>query len=252
MKEIICDTNVWYDLDENIQIENAKLIPTFCNIFELAHTLNKGASIKAAETLLNGGYLESTYFFNPYSHIMFLDNGKAPFLQTEAIIKDLFLAFAQGKINKAELEQESKPLLKEKELKDIANTLNEPMVKDNVPFDNDQKSVIEWTKVYISYMITNWAKTTLGLNYEMRKDFDWNQIELFLNTLALFNRKMVFNKMKYSAKDMVDLWNMVYVKPGNLYWTWEGINRETNEMNNKQRWHKLIHEAGMGNYLFLP
>lgn len=252
MKEIICDTNVWYNFDENTEIGNAKLIPTFCNVFELTHTINKGASIQAIENLHKGGFLSNMYFINPFAYIMFLDIGKAPYLQSEALIKDLFLALAKGEITKEELENKTKPILKKNELQDIATVLNSPMIRGDVTFTNETESAIEWTKKYITFFVTQWAKNILGIEYYVNNNFDWTRIELFLNTLALFNRKIVFHKMRYNDKDMIDLWNMVYVKPENLYWTWEGINRETNEVKNQLRWHTLIREAGMKRYLFLP
>jgi len=256
MKQIICDTNVWYDLPKNFTVEGSKLIPTFCNTFELTHTIKSEEYFKTAkkaiDTLHYGGYLENTYFLNPFAHLMYLDSGKGIFLESENMIIEVFKMIAENKLEKIELEKRTKPFIKDAELKEISNLFNKVISdKDNINMENNKDSAIEWTKKLITLLVSRWAES-IGKKYYMKKSFDWNQIDFFLNTKALFIRKVVFNNMKYSSKDLFDLWNMVYVKPTDLYWTWEGVNRQTGKINNRLRWHNLVIEAGMEDYLFLP
>ncbi|MCB0518433.1 MAG: hypothetical protein H6577_13385 [Lewinellaceae bacterium] len=247
MKEIVCDTNVWYDLPDDFKVENARLVRTFCNVFELLHSDNLvkrfDVGLKAIKALCAGGGIENFYWFNPFAHVMFLESGRAPYLQEQETLSKIILQIAEGQISQEEFLEQLRRASKDDELRNIAQDLNSMFDKRIVTIPDDKNDSIEWTKVYISWRVTEWAKT-LGIEYYMQRNFDWSRIELFLNVQALFIRKVVFLKMKYQPKDMFDLWNMVYVSPGNLYWTKEG------QGTNRIRWHNLIKEAGMEHYLF--
>ncbi|MFN8393849.1 MAG: hypothetical protein U0176_04160 [Bacteroidia bacterium] len=70
-------------------------------------------------------------------------------------------------------------------------------------------------------------------------DYDWKQIELFEAVLNHVLKEVEVGSKKFKANDFVDLFMLLYVQPGMLYWT------------DDKKWLSLIREAGMGHYLFL-
>lgn len=69
-------------------------------------------------------------------------------------------------------------------------------------------------------------------------DFDWKHIELFEAILNHVFKEVEVGSKKFKANDFVDLFMLLYVQPGMLYWT------------DDKKWLSLIREAGMGHYLF--
>ena len=57
------------------------------------------------------------------------------------------------------------------------------------------------------------------INFE---NFEWDQIELFITVTELYFKKAETTKgMKIKSNDAVDWLNMLYVKPGDKYLTFE-------------------------------
>lgn len=65
------------------------------------------------------------------------------------------------------------------------------------------------------------------------------QIELFLTTFLQFSRNSEIAKWIVQPNDAYDLYNLIYVRPGDKYFTME------------KRWKNLITEAGLCNYLLV-
>jgi hypothetical protein len=63
------------------------------------------------------------------------------------------------------------------------------------------------------------------------------QIELFLTAFLQFSRNVEIAKWVVQPNDAYDLYNLIYVKPGDKYFTRE------------KRWKNLIIEGGLEQYL---
>ncbi|GAJ07797.1 unnamed protein product, partial [marine sediment metagenome] len=69
-------------------------------------------------------------------------------------------------------------------------------------------------------------------------DFEWNKIELFEHTLKQYFMELETTDMKVQPNDWYDLFQLIYVQPGDKIWTREN------------RWKNLIIKAGMEKYLY--
>ncbi|MBL7963743.1 MAG: hypothetical protein JNM31_07840 [Flavobacteriales bacterium] len=90
---------------------------------------------------------------------------------------------------------------------------------------------MEVTRSLIALWLSGWARQIVPV-----EQIDWSRIELFMHVLHEF----VFGasvKSEAATNDLVDMLNMLYVAPGEFYWT-----REIS-------WNKRIVESGMGKYL---
>lgn len=98
--------------------------------------------------------------------------------------------------------------------------------------------IISFIKDFINQQIVNWTSHHLGKSIELSSSFDWESIELFVNTFATFYQELSLSGMKYQPNDVGDLHNLVYVRPNDKYWT-----KET-------RWLKIIRKLDhMEHYL---
>lgn len=76
----------------------------------------------------------------------------------------------------------------------------------------------------------------------MKKDLagqvNWEKFELHEKVGARYMRNMYLTRMKADRNDENDLQNMIYVQPGDLYWTLE------------KRWLSIIREIKLDKYLY--
>jgi hypothetical protein len=72
------------------------------------------------------------------------------------------------------------------------------------------------------------------------ENFDWNQIELFMATMGVYFKKLELGEFTMAYNDAFDLFMLMYVQPGDKYWTFD------------KTWNELIVEAGMKKYIYYP
>jgi hypothetical protein len=124
-------------------------------------------------------------------------------------------------------------------LQEAANFFNEEAAKIKPKIKNNEKHRNE-DSIPINRNLISFFVETATKDGGLDETFDWSNIELFESVL-----KIVFNDLETGAitltmNDWYDLFNMMYVTQGRMYWTRE------------RKWINLITRAGMGKYLFVP
>jgi hypothetical protein len=254
--KIFCDTNIWYGIGNgSINLDEYGLPPlyaTYVNIDELARTPNilydlenvRGA-IRAA--MINAKY--RTINDNPFIYMLKMENPDfKPDLPHDNAILELTTTFAKGgSIKDGFVETFNKDWIepRQKELQGIADVYNEL-------FDNIRKGIgggvraneyrkldaIPFIKGFVKDRIGDWTEHHLGERKTLSDQFDWKQVELYLNTWASWYVELSVSQMRFQPNDAYDLSNLVYVAPNDKYWTKE------------VRWQRIIKDiAGLGHYL---
>ena len=249
MKELVCDTNIWYELGTNPPsadfLKNNSLIGTFHAIDELSRTpilISHYASVqKAIQSLMT--YSKRTIYEPPFIYLK-RQNKPAFAFNPVSELKQILLftrAIANGEnlIEEKKTDYEKHCENRRVNLQSAADFFNseaakiKPKIKD--PDKHRKEDSIPINRDFISFCVASETKDS-GLD----ESFNWTSIELFESVL-----KMVFNDLetgaiKLTANDWYDLFNLIYVKPGQLYWTKE------------KKWINFIKRAGMEKYLFIP
>ncbi|MBK8654712.1 MAG: hypothetical protein IPN20_12580 [Haliscomenobacter sp.] len=112
---------------------------------------------------------------------------------------------------------------------------------DQKPPQMPYTKLIPESMMLFNGLIEGWTHVHLGERISLSENFPWVKIELFLHVLAGYLRELVFTQRKVATNDLYDLFNIVYVKPGELYWTEEKF------------WKNLINnQINFGHYFFSP
>ncbi len=254
--KVICDTNIWYYLgDRTIKPEELNdycLIATFYNFDELnstPKTVKDFSKVQAAAKAIVDNscdqYLENAilyltkliyplhedkrYHYNlgirNWNEIHLLGNLPSNFKPSEEIGK-LYERNIEIKTNESEA------------VSAIENSLAGQVRKQSRKLWKEDK--VKYFKSSLSGIISllnNFLNGYSEGKAQLTKDFDIRKIELFLSAFVFYYKKLEIGKMKAQPNDMYDLFNMVYVRPGDKYFTRDG------------RWVSIINEAGLSNYL---
>lgn len=273
--KIICDNNIWYS--ESQQVLNQLktqfvLVGTFSNLFELCTSekhiedyLKRGLPKKAIRNLIKssaGQDLE--YFFPPvlYLEYIMINTGRPndPRIAYSALF-DFTAAIANGDRIRPEMEQAFKQwvdgensvfamwasLMDDVNLSMIQSLNSQDKIKSfiaNELYSQTQTEIVWWASLCMNpqLLADPNPETNIELNKEMDirlRSYDWAKIELFVRVYGQFRIELVRDKSrKVEPNDFYDLWNLVYVQPGDKYWTHEKL------------WNRLIKELGLNDYLF--
>jgi len=251
MKTIL-DNNIFYginlgqiDIDE-IEVQNP--VVTNSNIDEFARSYNvvystervRGSLRKAFE--LSGKALIGR---NPYMYILELDGKNINLTEHDKEIIKLTEMVAQG----FEVTEENRDYVlnnwiqpREQELIDIADVFNQwfENIKSDKNFDLKKikkEELIEYLKEFLDENIRNWTRHHLGEEIGVSNTFKWNRLELFIHAFAAFFKSNLSGG-KFKPHDSYDLNQLIYVQPGDLFWTKE------------KKWQNIIYEqAKKGEYL---
>lgn len=252
MKTII-DNNIFYGIHdkqidiEKIDVENPMM--TNSNIDEFARSYNliyktdtvKGAlrsAFKLCEKRLIGR--------NPYMYILELDNKSLKLTEHDKEIIKLTEMIAKG----FEVTEENQEYVlnnwirqREIELIEIAAIFNEwfKNIKADEKFDVKRvktKELVEYMKSLLDENIRNWTSSHIGKEIGISKNFDWSKLDLFIHAFAAFFKSNLSGGA-FKPHDAYDLNQLIYVQPGDKFWTKE------------KKWQNIIHEkAKKGEYLF--
>jgi hypothetical protein len=255
--EIICDTNIWYNLGngtlKNDQLTKTSLVATFYNFEELITSPNISTDFQkvrsAAKAIVN------------HSSKQMLENA---FLYMARIIDPLFedkrYSYNLGVRNWGEIRsiaalddsfQLTPEFIKEYQ-KNIQNRIGqgETVATIENQFAQSVKSHSKklWKERPEKYYKERFRGILLELN-DYLKMFSDDKInlqnkniknfELFLTAFLQLSRNAEIAKWKIQPNDTYDLYNLIYVKPGDKYFTME------------KRWINLITEVGLSHYLFI-
>lgn len=249
MKEIVCDTNIWYEVGKYLKepdfLKDKSLIGTFHSIDELSRTPNlikKPDFVRRAiQKLMSIPKL--TLFEPPFKYLKRLDDPKYkynPANELKSILQ--FTSLIANGHNVAEEKKEAfekHVAYRKANLQQTADFFNEEAAKRKSNIKDKEKhrneNSIPLNRNLISLFVASSTKEG-GLS----DDFDWTKIELFESVLKVLFNEMEFGAITITANDWYDLFNMIYVTPSRLYWT------------NEDKWITLIKNAGMSKYLFNP
>lgn len=252
--EIFCDTNIWYGIGNgNINLEEYDIPPlyaTYINIDELARTPNILFNFENVRDAIRAAMVNAKYRtinHNPFIYMLKMEDPEFnPDIQYDKVILDITATLAEDKNISDEFIDNLKIKFIEPrqiELQEIADAYNQ--LFDNIKADigNRKKEfrqleVIPFIQDFIRSRIGDWTLNHLGEWKTLSDDFNWTQIELYLNTWASWYVELSVSNMKFQPNDAYDLSNLVYVGPGDKYWTKE------------KRWQNIINDiAGLGHYL---
>jgi hypothetical protein len=240
--DLICDTNVWYDIAQNGNKSiKGKLnkVATYVNIDELSispNLLTDYDLVQKAIIAILKNYKDAI-IDNPNEFLIKLDNSDYVSYHYNEHYQSI-LKFTQDIANKKGVPNEEvvRPVIENRreELDKIAELIND---RNEIIRENVKRNLIErlFTKSSYRKMDTiELTKETIRRivsiispgNYTLSADFPWGKIELFLHTLDYVFKDMALSKRKWKANDWYDFFNLVYVKPGDKYLTHEKyINR---------------------------
>lgn len=247
----ICDTNVWYGVGNRTIDLSSKNIPkpyvTNLNIDEFARTPNILDDSEAVRDAIRSAMNYKVIIENPYVYLLKLDNqdiGKA--LAHDKYILEGTEAFAHDRVIKKEFREEIRKEWiepRQKELKEIADLFNERFGTIRSGLKEGKKEFrkldhLPFVKDWTNYLVRNWTYTHLGNEMSLSDSFDWKQVDLFVRTCTAFYVELSVSNQKYQPNDSYDLHNLIYVSPGDKYWTKE------------KRWLRIIKDlAKQGDYL---
>jgi len=249
MSEIICDTNIWYELGANPPSEEFlkknSLIGTFHSIDELSRTpvlISHYDSVqKAIQSLMT--YSKRTIYEPPFIYLK--RQNKPDFHYNPASKLRQILLFTKAIANGENLieekitDYEKHCAVRRADLQSAADFFNseaskiKPKIKDNEKHRKEDS--IPVNRNFISFCVANEAKAS-GLD----EGFNWPSIELFESVLKIVFNDLETGAVTLTANDWYDMFNLIYVRPGQLYWTKE------------KKWINFIKRAGMDKYLFIP
>ena len=241
MQQVICDTNIWYDIaNENIsekQFENVQLFGTSVNITEISSTPNlinnidlvvrtiKAMKKYAYRIIIENPleYLISSFFyeFNPDS-------------KTERrLLKgfDILTSIDVNEISKETISNTKKQIdqIRETQIKEVKKMNSDLIIIRKTIKENEGKhkhrsnNYISTWKEYFSKLILEYSKLYCDEEYIINtNDQIWEQFEFFLYTWEhYFKNNLEIGNWKFDKNDWGDLFNLVYVGKGFKYWTIE-------------------------------
>lgn len=264
MKEIICDTNIWYGLGNGtiIKPKDSVLIATWNNIVEIGFSHPKVKKLtdmeevkRAAKAIIDNAdkIIENdpfTYSANKFDSNIKLQTNPLKFI-LENIVKDGLpdntTYYEKNSVYQMFLK------IKEEFAKDInseKSTIRNRVFSNNIikekfkVTDNLQRNEQAYSHLLDIHNFLD-KEHQLIITFENEDDFVntiniiKKDFELFIYTKQKFLQKWILDKnMKIVNNDFFDLLNLVYVENGQYYWTKEN------------RWKTSINEAKMTEYLW--
>ncbi len=235
MQEIICDTMIWYGLaNKSLQRPDPKkfkLVCTYLTFLELALTSNILKSFSEVQSAIqaiidNEPKLILQFPIENYRSQLFKETIK-PFKPED----DLIFGFITMVFNSENLEHlKSSPNFKDLLWAIEARRLGKA---DYSIFKNNLKSILQDAKMaYKKYYDKDLNREEFRKNflYELNEtqlikipatEVDWALIEFYEKVRMNYMRKYRVSFQKHKANDKPDLDNMLYVRPGQKYWTLE-------------------------------
>lgn len=257
MGKIIYDTNVWYDIAKG----GAPVFPntgfpvhvTFCNIDEVAISANlvKDFDLLRQAIIAMMKNPESAIIENPAHYMIKLEdkNFSQPSFKDRYndILSDTE-AIANGQLTQ-DFFQDQEIIDVIQKRKDELTSISEMLMIslegirtiDREVLKTKQATKQKFWKADYSYLAKEIAKdlikSTSQTGYQISDAFNWGQVELFISVFEQYIKDYIISNRKMQSNDWYDLWNLVYVQPGDKYYTYE------------KHWLMLINRAKMDHYL---
>ncbi len=246
--DIICDTNIWYNIGIGLikprEYRNEDLWGTFLSIDELSK------SEKLLEPLLRENVRKAIQamiknekvVYEPPFHRLLVESDKN--YNYDIIANDgKLLSFTQLIANYHNIEEEvnqvnfKEYVIKRKSRTQIGTDFFTNIISD---FKSSLKDPAHLTKAADTEVIRNFIRLIVRsiTKNDLPRDFNWSTLELFEKTLDHYFYKLERTYMKIKTNDWFDLAFLVYVRPGMKLWTKD------------KRLKALIKECGFGYYLY--
>ena len=264
MREIICDTNIWYGLGNQsiLKPQGFKLIATWINIIEIGFShpeikarLVPDECISASKAILD--YAERLIIFDPFAYatnkivpdfilhpiplesiLIDISQSGLPNAKAYHDHKACYDYFMTMKNHFAQAINSEKSKIRKSELQ---NNLSKEEFKNS-----DSSQIVEHSNGLLSDI-------KRYLKMEHNKQIDFSKLkgingtheyikeifECYIITKQIFMKKFILDKcMKCQSNDFYDLLNLLYVDNDKLFWTKEA------------RWKAAFKEAKMSKYLY--
>jgi hypothetical protein len=251
MKDIICDTMIWYELGKGkLEIPDKNkfnLVCTYLSLTELAFSKNVFSKLELVQNaLLKIVELQPTIInLHPYDYARSLiDKTYSPELEfeNEITLKSLqnILNYSKNNLANNQFATIHREIIDRRETNhskwsEYINNLNN--------HDNQFRRIMKRhpNEELFKTMFQDWFILQLNQSSEVKYSFDlinWTYFEFYEAMFKSYNRNLFLTKMKSDKNDEKDLNNMIYVQPNSLYWTLE------------KRLIKIAKEAKAESYLY--
>ena len=235
MQRIICDTMIWYYLSQDkVKIPDPDkyiLVCTYLSLTELAFSQNNFNKLREVQQVIKSIFniRPEIILSYPIDHALELIDTEYQF--EHKIEEDLVLGFLKVILNhpgEGLIDNEFKEQLlfivnkRKVNYEDWANFLNDlhegvkeigHIVKKFHNDDSDKSNFRGW-------FVRQLNESSFEKKYSAGQ-VNWEKFELHEKVGARYMRNMYLTRMKADRNDENDLQNMIYVQPGDLYWTLE-------------------------------
>lgn len=246
--KIICDTNVWYGLgDGTISISEiiarSSLVAIQVNIREFTFTYNLLNNEDLARNAIKAAfkYHSIERFEPPLIYLKKLSDRKYSYNTKKE--QSQFMVFTSLIARGHSIDDKRKS-----DFKKVCDNVKSNLESATVLFNTEAEKIhikikdkkkhrsadtLELNRGLINLFVQNVTK-----DHGLDEKFDWRKIELFEYVLkeVLFDLETGAKRM--TVKDWMDLFQLIYVQPGEKYWTRENY------------WLEQISKVGMTKYLY--
>ncbi len=251
---VICDTNIWYKIGsgkiKKSDFKNASLVATWNNLFEIGNSENLYKSpikVKQACSALIE-FATAKIFTHPIDYVANIytpsfdpDRSEGEYMYDEMIkvnsmIDDDIQKQVQEntKVIKANVDNIRRGIGDAVQIfNDEAQKINDNIRQTTGKLAHRKTNALPSAAQFISTLIL----TKTGLDITLN---NLSPISLFTETMSLFFKDLELGHRKMQVNDWIDLLNLIYVRDGDLYWTFE------------KKWLLYIKAAGFENLIFNP
>jgi hypothetical protein len=251
---IICDTNVWLDLASNPRLFNAvidnklKLVPTAIALKELVTKKRTIEGKNGQVFTCMRRFMSDARIYMPFIHLF--RTAKQLVLDSEFL--ELNRKIVQNLHNRVPFQSEDRIKKKFSEdfeaFKNLRLYFNEQVQNRR----NDYNPKVDVFDTFYSRSLpslVNLLNEGIALeNNSNEIKVEVSKIDLFLRTALYFDWTKITESIKtvkdYEDNDFNDIFNLIYVAPGELFWTVES--------RRKQNFKKAIIDSGNESFLFDP
>lgn len=227
MEVVICDTNIWYNIAQDVipieAIQDKALVGTFVTAHEFCtsfNIINHYELIRNAVTSFNQ-YTFGVIVETPLDYVKKVSGLEFTAYSGFWAFKNLEIIINNSSVDDVEAARRDLTQLSDKEdyqnapfmqlYNDFRANIGKPgEYKRKLKEPQNRERHLEITKQVIQTLIPN-------------RLIAWNNIELFLKTFDEWLFQLAINRsLRMTPNDWDDLFNLIYVKPGNRYWTFDG------------------------------
>lgn len=226
MADIICDTNIWYSIGNGYIKEEE-----FKDTALAMHWLSVGELSATNKNITNPDFLRNAlisvvkenrklYHYPPLNHIAYLiDEKNTCETNMQSAIASLILQLN----NPLKLFEEDSNSIAKKKYHEIKlgsiNKINENSLNLKMGIKNKSKFMITDNSLAVREFIANEVNNFFGKIIFDINTFDWKKLELYEGSMKILSKMLISGQTKLTENDLVDIFQLIYVQPGNLFWT---------------------------------